>query len=585
MKCSILLACLISLLLIPAESFSQTPAKWNVSGNATVAGDFLGTTNNQPLIFYTNNTETMRLKTNGELRITNLGGSGNGFVIANNLGGLSRMSFTNDSNQVLTGAGTFRTVSSIGPWQQNGNYVFLPAGKVGIGTSNPLYKLDVNGNAHFSGTVFANGLNLLNKMEADTIKGVTMVEVHNNLELAGGVLNEIYTKTGDLRLQSHGVNTGNLILAAGTNGNVGVGIFSPQYKFDVNGDARINGSVRTQRIRPLPGDTVVIIGDSSIWFSNSNKIYCTPTGIFRGIAIGSPTSSARGQNSLALGTRVWTSTMAEQAIVIGSGTLAASMRNDIANSLMIGFNSNIPTLFVGAANGINSVGRVGVGTTNPRADFQVGDRVGKITMGSSYGIAGTNGNTFSNAYIGFNVARIGNNQWETENDNGSNGGVVLLGDMGGGFRVIGLRSTGPVDQTVNDQFIADHTKFYVRNDGRVIIGSETMVNGPRDLSSTLLTVDGTVVCRELFVTQNNWADSIFLPDYALMPLDSLENYLNANGHLPGVPTEQEVKANGSNLAQTDVVLLSKIEELTLYLLQLQKQNAIMQKEIAELKKR
>lgn len=571
--------------LLPAVSFSQTPAKWNVNGNTAANGDFLGTTNNQPLVFYTNNTEGMRLKTNGELRINSLLGPGNGFVIANNTGGLSRMSFTNDSNQVLTGAGTFRNITSISLWQQNGNFVFVPSGKVGIGVSNPQYKLDVNGNAHFNGTVFANGLNLLNKMEADTIKGVTMVEVHNNLELAGGVINEIYTKTGDLRLQSYYGNNANLILSAGTNGNVGVGTFSPQYKFDVNGDARINGSLKIKRIRPVPGDTVVAIGDSSIWFSNSNKIYCTPSSVFRGIAIGSPTSSARGLNSLALGTRVWTSNTADNAIVIGSGALTASMRNNIANSLMIGFNSNIPTLFVGAANGINSIGRVGVGTTDPRADFQVGDRVGKITMGSSYGIAGTNGNTYSNAYIGFNVARLANDQWETQNDNGGNGGVVLLGDMGGGFRVIGLPSTGPTDQTVNDQFIADHTKFYVRNDGRVIIGSETMVNGPRDLPSTKLTVDGTVVCRELFVTQNNWADSIFLPDYNLMPLDSLEEYVNANGHLPGVPTEQEVKTNGSNLAQTDVVLLTKIEELTLYMLQLQKQNAILQKEVAELKKK
>lgn len=583
MKCSFLPFSLF--LLIPVLSFSQTPAKWNVNGNATVNGDFLGTTNNQPLIFYTNNVETMRLKTNGELRINNLGGFGNGLVTVNNNGALGNTPFTNDSNHVLTGAGTFRNSSSFGPWEQNGNFVFVSSGKVGIGTNNPQYKLDVNGNAHFNGTVFANGINLLNKMEADTIKGVSMVEVHDNLEIAGGALNELYTKTGDLRLQSHSGNNGNLLLTTGTGGNVGVGIYTPQYKFDVNGDARISGSVSTHRIKPLPGDTVVMIGDSSIWFSNSNKIYSTPYSVFRGLSIGSPTSSAQGLSSLAIGTRVWTTGAADNAIIIGSGSVAASMSNNIANSLMVGFNSNIPTLFIGAASGINTIGRVGVGTTNPRANFQVGDNVQKVTMGSSYGIVGSNGYTFSNAYIGFNVARVSNDQWETENDGGSNGGVVLLGDMGGGFRVIGLPSTGGTNQNMNDQFIADHTKFYVRHNGRVVIGSETVVNGPRDLPSTLLTVSGTVVCKELFVTQNFWADSVFAPEYVLMPLDSLENYLSVNGHLPGVPSEQEVKANGSNLGQTDVVLLTKIEELTLYMLQLQKQNAIMQQEIAELKKK
>jgi hypothetical protein len=572
-------------LVLPVLAFSQTSAKWNVNGNTAATGDFLGTTNNQPLLFYTNNVEMMRLKTNGELRINNLGGFGNGFVTVNNNGVLGNTPFTNDSMQVLTGAGTFRNFSSLSPWQENGNFVYVMSCKIGIGTNNPQYKLDVNGNAHFNGTVYANGINLANKMEADTIKGVSMVEVNNTLELSGGILSQVYTKTGDLRLQSHSGNNGNVLLTAGTTGNVGIGIFSPQYKFDVFGDARISGSLRTQRIRPLPGDTVVIIGDSSIWFSSTNKIYSTASGLFKGIAIGSPTSSAYGKSSLALGVRVWTASLADYAIVLGSGATNGYLQNGISNSLMIGFNSNVPTLFVGPSAGINTIGRVGIGTTDPRADFQVGDHASKVTAGPSYGVSGTNGSTFSNAYVGFNVARVAPGQWETQNDGGGNGGVVLLGDMGGGFRVIAVRSTGATNQAVNDQFIADNTKFYVRNDGRVIIGSETMVNGSHDLPTTLLTVDGTAICRELFVTQNNWADSIFKPEYNLIPLDSVQNYVSMHGHLPGVPSEQEVKQNGSNLGQTDVILLTKIEELTLYMLQLQKQNAEMQKELDELKKK
>ncbi|CAN5852546.1 hypothetical protein BH11BAC7_BH11BAC7_23270 [soil metagenome] len=277
---------------------------------------------------------------------------------------------------------------------------------------------------------------------------------------------------------------------------------------------------------------------------------------------------------------------AVNAIAMGTGILMGlPFYNHIPNSLAVTFNSDRTTLFVGPGTGANSVGRVGVGTTNPRATFQVGNGLEKITMGSSYAVTGTNGNTFSLSYIGFNVARTAPNQWETENDGGGNGGVVLLGDVAGGIRFIGLPSTGPTNQTVNDQFIADHTKFFLRPDGRVVIGSETMVYGSRDVPSTLLTVDGSVVCRELFVTKNNWADSIFSPGYDLMSLDSLQGYLNANKHLPGVPTEQEIKLNGSNLGQTDVILLAKIEELTLYMFQLQKQNAMMQKEIELLKQK
>ena len=57
------------------------------------------------------------------------------------------------------------------------------------------------------------------------------------------------------------------------------------------------------------------------------------------------------------------------------------------------------------------------------------------------------------------------------------------------------------------------------------------------------------------------------------------------GHLPGVPSVTEVQKNGNNLGQTDVILLAKMEELTLYVLQLQKQNAEMKKEIDEFKKK
>jgi len=148
-----------------------------------------------------------------------------------------------------------------------------------------------------------------------------------------------------------------------------------------------------------------------------------------------------------------------------------------------------------------------------------------------------------------------------------------------------LPSTGGTNQSLSDQQIQDNTKLYIRNDGRVIIGlptptggPSTQMSGPHDVATTKLTVDGTIICRELYVTQNNWADSVFSPNFYLIPLDSVRNYLDSLGHLPGVPSEQDVRQTGSNLAQTDVILLAKIEELTLYMLQLQK-------EVDELKKK
>ena len=57
-----------------------------------------------------------------------------------------------------------------------------------------------------------------------------------------------------------------------------------------------------------------------------------------------------------------------------------------------------------------------------------------------------------------------------------------------------------------------------------------------------------------------------------------------NGHLPEVPSADDVKNNGINLGETDALLLKKIEELTLYLIEMEKQNKAMAEELAEIKK-
>jgi ABC-type transporter Mla subunit MlaD len=55
-----------------------------------------------------------------------------------------------------------------------------------------------------------------------------------------------------------------------------------------------------------------------------------------------------------------------------------------------------------------------------------------------------------------------------------------------------------------------------------------------------------------------------------MPLHEVAAYIKANGHLPGVPTEAEIKATGQNLAEVNAILLRKIEELTLHIIELEK---------------
>lgn len=70
--------------------------------------------------------------------------------------------------------------------------------------------------------------------------------------------------------------------------------------------------------------------------------------------------------------------------------------------------------------------------------------------------------------------------------------------------------------------------------------------------------------------QTAWADYVFEADYKLKSLSEVEVYIKQNGHLPDVPSAEEVAANGIELGEMNKILLQKIEELTLYIIELEK---------------
>ncbi|MEM9547114.1 MAG: hypothetical protein AAGA77_14130 [Bacteroidota bacterium] len=86
------------------------------------------------------------------------------------------------------------------------------------------------------------------------------------------------------------------------------------------------------------------------------------------------------------------------------------------------------------------------------------------------------------------------------------------------------------------------------------------------------------------VASGTWADYVFEDDYDLKSLAEVEAYISENGHLPNVPSAEEVEESGINLGEMDALLLEKIEELTLHMISLQKENEEM-KEILESIKR
>ena len=87
-----------------------------------------------------------------------------------------------------------------------------------------------------------------------------------------------------------------------------------------------------------------------------------------------------------------------------------------------------------------------------------------------------------------------------------------------------------------------------------------------------LAVNGKINCKEVEVTLTGWYDHVFKSGYQLKPLNEVETFINENKHLPDVPSETEVLQKGNNLGQMDAILLQKIEELTLYVIQLKKEN-------------
>lgn len=84
--------------------------------------------------------------------------------------------------------------------------------------------------------------------------------------------------------------------------------------------------------------------------------------------------------------------------------------------------------------------------------------------------------------------------------------------------------------------------------------------------------------------KGNWPDFVFEDNYTLPSLMEVEQFITTNKHLPNVPSAAEVETEGVDLGEMDKILLQKIEELTLYTIEQQKQLELLKKELELLKK-
>ncbi|MEM6737409.1 MAG: hypothetical protein AAF620_15215 [Bacteroidota bacterium] len=114
------------------------------------------------------------------------------------------------------------------------------------------------------------------------------------------------------------------------------------------------------------------------------------------------------------------------------------------------------------------------------------------------------------------------------------------------------------------------------NNGQVGIGTSSM-------GSHKLAVEGSIGAREVKVEPNGWSDFVFEKDYTLPTLEDVESYIREKGHLKDIPSAKEVEESGILLGEMDAKLLKKIEELTLYMIDMNKRMVQLEEENSRLK--
>jgi len=113
--------------------------------------------------------------------------------------------------------------------------------------------------------------------------------------------------------------------------------------------------------------------------------------------------------------------------------------------------------------------------------------------------------------------------------------------------------------------------LFLKNDGKVGIG--TNLSNTAGYEDYKLFVNGKILCERVRVINDvPGADYVFDNNYNLKSLKDVEDFIAKNKHLPEIPSADEMKRDGIDLAEMNILLLKKVEELTLYIIDFKKEN-------------